>query len=148
VTAGCRLLLQRFAFNFESVHGLPQQKACCYNLTEASTPEILLHSKSCPGVTREILDAMTVWENHKPSNTTAESTLFQGLSNLLHQNMFQGPGNVMWVSDGLEPIEKEWMLRYLGKKLVCDEDHSLSLFLAHSLMLVSSSSDRMRWSGT
>jgi hypothetical protein len=129
-TAGCRVLLERFANTFQRVHGLPKQKACNYDLTTASTTDILLHSESCTGMIRELLDAKIVWKNPKPTGTEDASTLFKSLSNALHQNMFQGPGNAMWVYDGLEPIEKKWMLRYLKNKQVYRQDY-LSLYVTH-----------------
>ena len=116
-TAGCRVLLDKFANTFQRAHILPRQKACKYDLTDASTTQILLHSESCSGMIRELLDAKIVWENPSPTGTTDVSTLFQSLSNARMQNMFQGPGNVIWVYDGLEPIEKKWMLRYLKSML-------------------------------
>jgi hypothetical protein len=112
--AGCRVLLEDFAKKFQKAHQLKNQKACTNNLSNASTTEILTHSETCSGLTKQILEAKIVWKTAKPTGNANRSDLFQSLSDALHRHMFQGPGkDVMWVPDGLAPIEKKWMLRYL-----------------------------------
>jgi hypothetical protein len=111
--AGCRVLLEDFAKTFQRAHQLKNQKACTDNLSNASTTEILTHSETCSGLTKQLLEAKIVWKTAKPTGNANPSILFKSLSERLHRCMLQGPGNVMWVPDDLPPIENKWMLRYL-----------------------------------
>jgi hypothetical protein len=105
--------LEDFADKFQKAHQLKNQKACTDNLSNASPTEILTHSETCSGLTKQILEAKIVWKTAKPTGNANPSILFQSLSDRRQRYMLQGPGNVMWVPDELAPIEKKWILRYL-----------------------------------